>query len=421
MPGRHAKNSKRQRLSDRSSPILWMQRLITISSAVLPVAAIAASGGGENLNIYVNDTVTYDDNLYRLSDDFGPASQIGPGASRDDVINRATLGGDAHMFVGRQTFDLRGQIADNRYRENDNLDYTSGSAAANWNWQLGNRFDGKLGGEFSRTQGDFAYLRTLEKDLIDRQEYYASTRIRVTPRWLLTGEGRTMRIEHSGRTNGTENTEVDTWKAGLMYETPRNDSFGFEYVEAKTRLPDYVVPEGGFDRDSDSKNASLWLKYAYSVKTSVEARVGYQKREYESTEASSFSGTTGRVSLHWEPTVKTLFNLAVWREVQSYAEVSSEYFDTWGVSLDSGWQATDKFSMGLQLSREDRDFPKESTIVPGASTRGGVTTIAGVNARYAPRDYLSMNVSYRQQKRTSAPEFQDYDANIVSAGITLMY
>jgi hypothetical protein len=236
---------------------------------------------------------------------------------------------------------------------------------------------------------------------------------------LLTGEGRAARLDHTE--NDAENTTVDTWKAGVMYETPRDDSLGLEYVQTKNELPDYVVPPGGYERDSTSKNLAAWLKYAYSVKTRIDARVGYEKREYDRTDASSFSGTTGRVSLHWEPTVKTLFDFSLWREVQSYAEVASEYYDIWGASMNSSWQATDKFSMGLQLSREDRDLPEGLSTVPGASVREGVTTAGTLFAKYFPREYLNLNLSYRQQKRTSDRDFQDYDAHIVSAGITLMY
>jgi hypothetical protein len=78
--------------------------------------------------------------------------------------------------------------------------------------------------------------------------------------------------------------------------------------------------------------------------------------------------------------------------------------------------------MALQLMREDRDAPDDVATVQSASTRAGVTTSGTLTAKYFPREYLNVNLSYQQQQRTSSgSELQDYDAQIVSAGITLLY
>lgn len=375
-----------------------------------------AAQDGDNLRIYVLDTVTYDDNLYRLSDDFGPASQIGEGASRDDVINRATLGGSARLFAGQQVFELKGNIDDNRFQENDRLDHTAGKAAAAWNYQLATRFSGAVGAEYTRALGDFAYTRTLEKDILDIQAYYLTTKIRVTPRWSLTGEGRTSRVDHSAPTSDIDTTETEKWQAGVMYETPRGDSFGFDYGESQNRLPDYDPPPGIVERDYHDKSVAAWMKYAYSVKTRFDLRVGYQDREYDHADTGDFSGTTGRAGMHWEPTAKTAFNLSIWRELQAYQEIGSEYFVGRGIKTDGVWRPTDKLQLSAGLSYEDHDFQSDGAVVPFVEGRDDKLTSGSVSATYTPRDWLDVSLTYQQQHRTSNRDLEDYDSHVVSLG-----
>ena len=376
--------------------------------------ASAKAESTDILNFYLSDSVRYEDNLYRLSNNFGNTNVlIGPGASRDDIVNTAAFGASTRLFAGRQTFNLEGRIENNHFQQNDNLDHNAGNAAAVWDWVFGSAFSGKVGAMYSRSLADFAYTRTLDRDMLTRKDYYVDARMRFTPRWSLSGEAKTSRADQSTSINATENTITDSWKAGLIYETPRMDSFGFDYAHSKTRLPDYI-PVNGVDRNYEDHSGVGWLKYQISEKTQFELRAGHLQRSYTQSSDGDFSGAIGRATAHWQPTVKTSFDVSAWRELQAYSEVGSEYFVSEGVSLKSIWNATDVFGFALTLSRENNNYKSENANVVLDTRRRDEVFAGEFAAIYTPRDWAKIDLSYRHQNRSSNRDLQDYTANVVA-------
>lgn len=377
--------------------------------------ASGRSASTDLINYYISDSVRYEDNLYRLSNDFGNTNVlIGPGTSRDDIVNTAAFGASSRLFAGQQTLNLEGRIENNRFQQNDNLDHNAGNAAAALDWVLGRLLSGKVGAIYSRSLADFAYTRTLDRDMLTRKDYYVDVRAGLTPRWSLTGGAKTSRTDQSSGINATENTITDSWKAGVLYETPRMDSFGFDYANSKTRLPDYVPATGGFDRNYEDHSGIGWLKYQVSEKTQAELRLGHLQRSYTQTSDGDFSGAIGRGTVHWQPSVKTGFDVSLWRELRANSEVGSEYFVSEGVSLKSIWNTTDVFGFSFTLSRENDNYKSENTSVVLATRRKDEVFSGELAATYTPRDWAKIDLSYRRQTRSSNRDLQDYTANIVA-------
>jgi len=417
-------SSMKNPMAKRLKGISARQAAIPIISLVFNSVCVAAyerqDAPGKPLpndliNYYISNSVRYEDNLYRLSNDFGNTSVlIGPGASRDDIVNTAAFGASSRLFAGQQTLNLEGRIENNRFQENDNLNHNAGNAAAGLDWVFGSALTGKVGAMYSRSLADFAYTRTLDRDMLTRKDYYVDARANLTPRWSLSGEAKNSRADQSTSVNSTENTVTDSWKAGILYETPRQDSFGVDYVDSRTRLPDYVPLADGLNRNYEDHSGVGWLKYQFSEKTQAELRLGHVQRSYDQASGGDFSGAIGRGTVHWQPTVKTGFDVSAWRELQAYSEVGSEYFVSEGASLKSIWNATDVFGFALTLSRENNNYKSENASVIFGNRRKDEVFSGELAASYTPRDWAKLDLSYRQQTRSSNRDLQDYTANVIA-------
>lgn len=403
--------------------IVWPKIAAGIGVTLLQLKVDAATGetmkrphdndsAFNNPSYFVSDAVTYDDNLYRLSKNFGDTNAlIGSGASRSDLINRAALGANGKIFSGQQYLQLQGQIEDWKFRENDNLDHVAGDASAVWSWIFLSRLAGVVGAEYHRSLADFAYTRSYEKDLLNRHDYYLDLSEHLTPRWSLTGEARTSRTDHTLSINTVENTRTDSWKAGVAYETPRKDSFGLDYRGSRTTLPNFVVPLGGTSPDYRDQSGVAWLKYNVSSKTQFETQIGQQRRTCDEGSVGDFSGTTGRATFDWSPLSKTHFKLSLWRELQAYLETGSEYFVSRGGSVDVLWSPTEVFTIDGSISHENDAFQSDKTLVTTLPTRNDKISSGALTASYRPRKWLLLQLSYKRQMRTSNRDLQDFTDN----------
>jgi hypothetical protein len=150
----------------RSGAIPTLSISIASAAACANMPAHAQSESEEEVEIlYVGDQYSYEDNLFRLPDsrDLG----LTPGfESREDYINRLTLGLGEDFEFGRQVVTVKARAQDVRYSENDYLDHVAGRGEFSWDWLLTSALTGDLDAEYVRSLADFSNNRGTERDLV---------------------------------------------------------------------------------------------------------------------------------------------------------------------------------------------------------------------------------------------------------------
>src|SRR6186713_499887 len=119
--------------------------LAVLIFAMVQVAAVAAENDPEGVKFSLRDGLLVDDNLYRAAD-----------GGESDTINRLSAGVDGAWQLSRQGLNVTARLDRNRFRRNDQLDYTSGNASASWAWQAGSTLSGDLGVDYNRALASFA-------------------------------------------------------------------------------------------------------------------------------------------------------------------------------------------------------------------------------------------------------------------------
>ncbi len=83
------------------------------------------------------------------------------------------------------TFDLRAD--ENRFAQNTGLNNTSGVGSVIWNWEMRGNLSGELGADYNRSLAGFYNTNVYERDMVEREEYFASARYQLGPHLTATG------------------------------------------------------------------------------------------------------------------------------------------------------------------------------------------------------------------------------------------
>lgn len=398
---------------------------------------------------YVQYQYTYDDNLFRLP--ASPAnyvhlagvSAIPAGISIEDHLNTGSAGIDGHWVISQQSVDYGLEIDENRFVRNTNLNNTSGTAKATWNWSLASDLTGQLGGNYARSLAGFSDSFFFERDIIDRQEYFANGRYQIGPRWAVYGtlDDSYTKSEGTNTSAGIDNLEFNdldlkTGKVGVEIATSQANTIGAEYrfthghyphqappvppVEANPGAP----PVTGvlIDPDYNENSGVVIAKYAPTDKTTFNADAGYLQRSYpDSPGVGAFSGDVWHLKFLWQATDKTSLSVTGSRDLQAYLYAQSDYFVQEGVSASPVWIQTDKITWVAVVAWYKQDYIASSfsNIVAGPR-RDTITTGQG-GIQYTPLRSLVLTFTYRHELRHSnQPQFA-YGDNLANAGVKFKF
>jgi len=415
-----------------SSDLSLTVRAMVCTSALLggtfPFATHAELNDGEKFQLSVSDRYTYEDNIYRLAD----SEQIGDlplgvGASRDDYINRVSVGVEGAWQLWRQQFQLVGQMNDSQYQNNTDLDNTSGNARGNWDWRVGDNLSGQLGADYNRFLAGFENSRFLEKDVLETFGTFWNAMLRIGPHWRLKTSARHAEIEHGAEIRKFDNSETDSGTFGVHYETALGNTFGWDYRYSEARFKRPATLNGQrFDRNFDEHTTAFSTEYVLGPKTALKGSVGYVRREYANAVASnlargSFSGGIWDAALKWQMTGKTAIHFNGWRKLRAYLDAETDYFVAKGGSIEPVWNPTAKISVRLEYSIEDQDYLGPSINVGVLGPRSDQVESQQISIVYSPMHLLQFSLSGRNERRDSDRPPLRYDGNTASIGVRLNY
>lgn len=364
------------------------------------------------------DRYLYDDNLFRIPDGLLASDpSIAPPESLKDYVNRASAGMRMRLDASRQVFFADLRLDDVRYRRNDDLDYTGGSADVRWDWQLGSRLSGKLTAQYDRTEASLANYRFFSKDIVDAQLYGAEFRYAIGARWRLLAAGALMDTDHSAELRRVENFESTSGRGGVEYVTPAGNLIALEYRSTDAKFP-IAEDLAGAPRGYSERAPGVRVEYDFTEKTRMQLRAGYLKREYDNPVLADYSGAIADATLSWEPRSKIHFDFKAWHQLKAYVDAESDYFVADGVSIAPAWQPTEKIQIAAQYSYESQDYQGDSLVllpVPLEQDRNDDVQALQLGIDYTPRDLVTIGIAYRWTDRSSNRDFRGYDDNMISA------
>jgi exopolysaccharide biosynthesis operon protein EpsL len=351
----------------------------------------------DKLQLFTEEKVTHDDNIFRISKDLDPATVIGS-SSKGDTYRTTSLGFNLDAPVSRQRFQTGYTWNTTRYDRFTDLDSDSHDARAIWLWQFGNDASGQLGYTETSALASFAFTQSRIPDRLKTQQAFFNAAYMVTPRWRLQAGVRGL-----DQTNGDplrQNFDVNVLYTDVTvsYITPANTSVG---LSARTEDGSFPNP-GSSDNAYHQDSVGVVADWTITGVSHVNARADRVSRRYAHVPRQDFDGETARAEYDWKPTGKLSLAAVAQRDIYPYLDIGTSFVLIKGITLRPTLSLTEKIDVSGTFDYSIRDYLGTPGVASGVtSNRSDRVRSAAATVSYRPARTLTLLMSAQHEARSS--------------------
>ncbi|MBC8007781.1 MAG: outer membrane beta-barrel protein [Prolixibacteraceae bacterium] len=358
--------------------------------------------------------ITYDSNLFRLSDDTDAQSVLGT-SEKSDIIFRLGAGGKYELRKSRQKFIAEINVSEYKFKEFDDLDNTSNDLRGEWQWELGNNWNGELGLAHRRYLESFSNFQLYLRDMVDQDRLYGSANYLLNSRLKFTLDADRYDTEHSEQTRNVLDSTINNMAFTVNWVTPAQNTIGLKYRTADASYPNRdTIGTLSVDNSYKEDELSVVTQWAVTGASQIYARLGYTKRNFDELPTRNFSDPTWRLTYLWRPTGKAGLEVATWREISEFQDLSANYVRVTGLSVVPTWSLTPQLALRGRIAYETRDYVGDPGLGAVVVAREDKDTVFQISALWTPLRLTELIMTLETGKRTSNQMFADYDYNAIS-------
>jgi len=366
----------------------------------LPSQALAL--WGDRLEIFAQEHVIYDSNIFRLSD--ARASALGI-TEKSDTYYVTTVGLNLDLPVSRQRFKLGLALNESRFDRYKQLNFGGHDANAVWLWQLGNNLSGDVGYTSVKTLASFTNVLTIVPSKVEAERAFASANWLITPRWRLGAAVDERQRRYSDPARQVNNIDATGADASITYLTPRGNSIGLAYRTEKGRFPNGSLPvNNAYTQDT----ASVVVDWTVTPASHLNYRVGVVSRKYDNQVPGfpnrDFDGLSARVVYDWRPTQRFTLSAIVLREISPVEDIETSFVNIRGFAIRPTWAITEKTSLTATLDSSRRDYRGDPTV----PQRDDKVNTAVIGVTWQALRNVQVGATLQHEKRTSNIPNIDY-------------
>lgn len=369
----------------------------------------------------VNQAFSYESNVYNLEDGQPQPPNV---QSWTDAISITSLNGGIDQPFGRQRFFFTGNVAQNIYKRNTQLNNLSYGLDTGLDWQTVERLSGTLRLTANQGLGGFNLYGTpesFEKNIQDTQQALATVRWGITPRVALEGGYIFRRVQMSNPAAQNNEYDQNTASVGVSYGGDGVLTFGLAGRFSKTDYPFYELitprpppspapPPYYLADEADGKNLDLTASWVPSGLSKLEARLSFTDVTHTVNTANDFRGLTGSIRWVYQPSGKFFTRLSVLvapgtgATFNDFSGSTTPFVNnarsSTEVRLGATYLATGKTRFNGFLALEnDRLSQQVSANTIQTGTVSNITAFLGTN--YSPTRSIDLSCSLRYDNRST--------------------
>lgn len=352
----------------------------------------------------------YDSNLFRLSDSEDAQSAIGS-SDKSDNIYQLGAGARLEMQKSRQRFSVDGEVEQNWFQNFGTLDHSSNRLRGAWDWEAGNHWNGTIGLGHRRYLESFTNTQQNVRDMIDRNAISGSANYRPVSYLRFSADLDWVDSDHDADTRQRLDNKLSSAAFTASWVTPAENAIGVQFRTTDARYPN------AFDNDYDEKEYSVVATWRASAASVFRGRFGRTEREFEQGSDQNFDGPTWRLGYEWSPTDKTALEVAVWRELYGFEDLTDNYVRSTGFGLFPAWSVTPKLVLQGRAMYQQRDYFGNVAFVTASGQREDKDRMLQVAAIWSPLRLTKLVFAVERGDRDSNVAFADFDYYMVSVGI----
>jgi exopolysaccharide biosynthesis operon protein EpsL len=386
------------------------RKLLPIPFLLLGLFPLAGQADDlDTLQFRLGQSITHDNNVFRLSDSANTQALLGR-PERDDNVSVTTAGFKINKPFGLQRFEFDANIEDHHYSRFSYLDFTAVNYAAAWRWSFTPALHGNLTSDsreyvdtYADVQGTGQINRRTNRSTIFDAEY------ELDGAWRLVG-GLFERTSTNSQPNTFEgDTRIHGAEGGVRYVYPSGTSMAYRFREGKGEYPGRFLSPG-FAGNFTDREHEFRFDWAPTAKTTLRAKAAYLDRNHDGLGARDFSGVTGQLDAAWSITPKTTLAGGVVRELASYQTTTASYYEGYRFFIAPTWKPTEKTAVRLRYDHGARDFKGP---LPGfaATNRRDTTNLLSLALEWQAMRALKLTASMQSDRRKSNEPGFDYKSN----------
>ena len=372
---------------------------------------------------FVEETLTADDNVFRISKDIDPATVIGS-RSRADTYRITSFGLSADVPVSLQRFVGSLTFNSTRYQRFAALDSDGHDLRGSWLWQAGKDLRGELGLSETYSLASFAQLLSITTaDQLRVRREFVNGAWMVTPHWRLGAAGDRLEQRNSNAATLFNDVNVDGFEASLSRVSAAGNSIGcsarFETGHFPTlqRLGTALI-----DNAYRQYSAGLRLDWTLSGTSHLVARADQVGRRYDQLPQRDFNGAIGHAEFTWTPTGKFALTAIAQRDISPYEYIRSSLVLIKGLGLRPMWRMTAKLELSGDLEVLTRSYRADPAQALGlAGQRDDKVRSATALLAYHPTRSVTVQATLLHEERSSNVAFGDYAANAAWINARLIF
>ena len=390
-----------------------------IAAGVLVPVTDAVALWDDRLELFAAQTLTWDDNVFRISSGLDPAAALGS-SSKGDTYSTTSLGFNLDFPVSRQRFQGGVTWNKTRYDRFTVLNGDGHQGQGIWVWQVGNDISGQLG--YTETFG-LASLANIQSgvqsstpNFLTTQRAFFNAAYLLTPRWRLRGEAGRLKQSNEVPERKVNDTSTDSVDLTVSYVTPVSNQIGLGVRVEDSRLPNRQFVAGDlFDNSYRQQNVAAVTDWTLTGSSHLSARVGSVRRTYTQLPQRDFEGGTFNATYDWRPTGKLTLIAVAQKGISTTEQVNIGFVLVKGVALRPALRLTDKVNIAGAFEYSNREYRSDPALALGVvPNRTDRVRSAAVTASYRPIRTVTLQMALLHETRSSTAAFGDYAANVVS-------
>jgi len=386
-----------------------------VSLGLMTVSGHALALWNDQLELFVSEEITRDNNVYRLSKDEDARTILGT-SRKSDTYTTTTAGLNLNLPVSLQRFQAGFSLSDVKYQHFGNLDNQGRDAYGTWLWQVGSQLKGHLGYRENKAQSSFSDIQGTSSNQRTTKRLSGNVVYAITPSWeLQAGVAEQQRRNDSNlyQVNDLDTTESD---ASLTYVSRDDNRLGLAVRQEDGSFKN-LQTVGGRQISNDYQQRSIGLvgDWKVSVKSRLRLRVDHVRRDYDQISGRDYSGTNFNTSYEWRPTAKLGLAASARREISSTEDTTTSFVLIKGVSLAPSLELSEKIRLSGLLDYSNRDYLGDSAQALGQTTsRTDHVRQFGLSLAWRPIRPLTVTLQGQYERRSSNVRLNDYTDTVYS-------
>lgn len=392
---------------------------VAVAAAVLLGSAQAAPGdpGGsavaeEGLKFRLGQSLTWDDNLFRLPDGQEPAD----GGPRGTRMSQTRLGLSFDHRYSLQRVAAALTVVDRSYSDHSDLNATTTDGALIWKWASGHQWSGRLG--LTQTEAPRSFADTLlrrDRSINTLRQADAEADYLWHPSWSTVAGASQTWSRYSDRQSAASEYDETAVQAGVGFRPASGNRLD---LVARYADGDYT------DRHSSAlatgyaqRDLRLQGDWQFTGHSRFSGYVATTRRTYSGKDRLNFTGPTGRLVYDWEPTGKLALRTTVRRELGSQDEAIDNFVISRTVTVEPRWMLTSKVMAWGIAEWLKRDLGQDPQTVDDDAHSWRY----GLGVTYHPQPSAALTAAYQHAWRTASQPQLEYTDDTVRLDLRLEF